>query len=852
MRLSPQLAARIKFSGAQDSIEWRIILRYVQNVFIATVAWCMVFTIQSFAATTAIPCKIIDKRTLMAVSNARVCLRQIHKCIATESGGTVLFQAITPGIYSLSAAADGYDSLCMENVLIKTGLNAPLIIEINKSTKITELDRMVVQSYRAIAKQPDQSTSMTRLSAFELANTAGSGNDINRILSTLPAVISQGTDMDNTLFVRGGQSRENVFVVDGIELDNISHFSNMGTSGGGLGFIDGAAVNGLDFYAGGIPAIYPPAISSIIDLQIREGSYTQPHYKLELNISGIGLSAEGPLWKDHLSYLLSFRYLNLKFIKGFLPLNGVPEFGDGLMKLTYRLNTTNTISLLWLGAFDKYQEFDDTDNWQIPTNFTQKRLQNTAGLTWKMTTDKFRNKLQGSFRTQSYDNSEEVSNFKGPTTLWQSYWKTNMHSVVDTIMGPSDSSFYYGQKSINREIQGDFDKRWFGALQDDFVYYLRDNDQCNIGLAGKVVSYHLAKRSSLQFRYASFWYPDTTDLSRLDSSVYQDAPYVADSIAYDSTVGGYAQYVFNQGPLKIIGGVRLDYFRLFRDYGFSPRCAFVFNAGPVGTFSLSGGLLYQPPAELSGRLYDIMVPNPTIKYATLSFSDIKLQRNWQAALGYERELPLSHTIKCEAYYKWYDREYERIRPDYFVYQKEWDDAAEKGLPLHMSKPQGKKKVYGLELFLQKQRQEGIFYSIGYSLFSSQNRYADGKWYNDENNLQNTLGLTLGARFNKHHEFSVRLAAAQGRPYCAITKDPQGKADYDPITGFFTKRLDPSFSTNVRYSFILFPKWGTVTGYIEAWNLFDYTPVIRREVGPYSYWDFKSNGIIPLVGISSEF
>ena len=158
----------------------------------------------------------------------------------------------------------------------------------------------------------------------------------------------------------------------------------------------------------------------------------------------------------------------------------------------------------------------------------------------------------------------------------------------------------------------------------------------------------------------------------------------------------------------------------------------------------------------------------------------------------------------------------------------------------------------MELSFQKKQQKGFYYALGFSLFSAMDQYANGVWYEDENDLRTTLGLTLGAEFFRHHNISVRLTAADGRPYSVASTNAAGVFTYDSTAGYYTKRLDPSLSLNLRYGFNFFPKWGTVTGYIELWNVFNYQPVIERRLGASGYRDIRANGIIPLAGISAEF
>ncbi len=796
-----------------------------------------------------LPCIVIDKRTLLPVAHATVCIDGTGMCAVTDTLGKTSIGSINPDNYAITSCAAGYDTLKIANVLVKTGANLPLTIELNRK-EVKILDKMTIFASRVSPKRAEQTASVTRLTTFDLANTAGTANDINRVISTLPSVVSLGTDMDNTLYVRGGQSRENLFIVDGIEIDNISHFSGVGSSGGGMGYIDGAAVSNLDFYAGGIPASYPPAISSIIDMQLRNGSFTNVKGKAEVNIAGLGLSLEGPIVKNRVSALAEVRYLDLTSIEGALPLNDIPRFGDGMLRLSWLLDEKNTFAFTTFGGYDQYREDDNTVNWPFPSDYRQQLLQVATGLQWQYHSRRMRNRLLASLRIRNQSSYDQVHDFTGPITVGESRFKNGVPvSNSDTAIVSGDTLLSIREQYTKREMWLNSDVRNYYGLKDDAVIYTREKDLLGIGISGGITAYHLSEHSSRFTEYCSTWISDSalTPFTRC----FADTPYRADSVVHDSTLGAYLQYIFSEGLLTVVGGIRADYFRLVRDLGISPRLSARMSL-PLGTISISGGLLYQLPADLSERLYDLMVPNPNFTSPKPPFWQIELQRNWQAAIGLEREFTGSRFLTIEAYFKWYDREYTHVTPDEYEYQEEFRDAFTKGSEWRLSPPDGKKRVYGLELSFQKKQQKGFYYAIGWSLFSAMDKYANGVWYSDANDLRTTLGVTLGTEFLRHHSLSVRVSAAGGRPYSVASTNVQGIFSYDGADGYYTKRLDPSASLTFRYGFNFFPKWGTITGYIEIWNILDYQPVIERTLGAAGYRDVKANGIIPLAGIEIEF
>jgi len=798
-----------------------------------------------------LPCKVIEKRTGLPVSGAIVCINTGDLCASADGKGHCGIAGLKPDIYKIIAFAPGYDTLRLPNILVKTGTNDELQVELARTAEVIVLDKSIVTAPWTTVKRLEQTTSVTRLSTFDLEHTGGTANDVNRVIATLPSVIGSGDIMDNTFYVRGGQSRENLFLVDGIEIDNISHFSRSGDCGGGLGYIDGSSVSSLDFYAGGMPASYPPAISGIIDMQLRDGSFTERKGKAELNIAGLGLLLEGPIIRDKLSVLAGVRYMDIATISRFLSLQGVPRFGDGILKFAFRPDDRNCVSFTTFGGYDLYRENIDTVDWPFPTDFRQELYQVASGLQWQYRSERFRNRALLSARLRSESRNEWAHSFTGPVTAFDTTIKTHPRYAGDMNLVFGDTLFTYKQQYMKKELWSDRDTRPWASLKDDATFFLRDNDQLDIGFSAGISQYHLANSRSERTHNAVYWIADSTRQTVRDSIVFNDTPYVADSIVHDTMAGGYAQYILSQGPFKLIGGARADYFRLTRDFGISPRISGAARF-PIGTLSISGGLYYQLPADLSAHLYNLMVPNPNYRYPKPPFSDISLQRNWQAALAFQREFFDSRSLEIEAYFKWYDREYTRVDPGQYLYEKEFYEAMLDGRQWRLSNPQGKKRVYGVECLFQKKEQKGLYYTVGGSLFSAEDRYASGVWYQDENNVRATLSATLGAQILKHHTVSLKFSAAGGRPYSVLRYDPTGYFTYDSTAGYYTKRLDPSLSVNFRYGFAFFPSWGTITGYVEFWNLLNYQPVVTRTVTYNGYRDFRANGIIPLAGIMADF
>jgi len=813
------------------------------------------FGINAFSAppTGSLPFAVFDRARGSALFGVTLCLDGTELCIASDSTGKALLQACPVGVHTVTASATGYDTQIIPNTVINSGTNTTVRIELSRASEVQDLDKMTVSAKRIEAKRADQVASVTRLSSFDLQNTAGTANDVNRVLQTLPSVVTGGTNFDNSMVVRGGHTRENVFLLDGIELDNISHFSDIGSSGGSFGFIDGALLQSLDFYCGSMPASLPARMSSVIDMTMRDGSTTSRNYQLHLNTSGVGLTAEGPFPNKRGSYLISARYIDTRSVKDLVGIEGLPRFGDSQSKFTFPINSANSLSLTSVISYDNYQEAISTQEQGFASDYDYAVAQYATGLQWNTVQNRFKNRVLLSYYRRNELGSNKVRDFDTRFDVYNEWYYGD--SLINGYRFPLGDTAVsnYRYSVTDKEFYRFGDDRSTVQFKDDFTFYLRDNDQIKLG--GTVSRQRLTSVYSQAEEWAGTYYTlrESNDPASLDSASYSNKSYSTDSTVYDTAVGAYCNYIFTAGPVKAVAGVRGDYFRLLRDYGFSPRCAVSYEHPVAGTFALSGGLYYQQPSTLSRRIRDLITPNPNYASPMPPLYAIELQRSWQGVLSYEKQLAGLHLLTVETYGKWYDREYKLVQPDYYDYQRDFNEAISENRSWTLAKPHGKKKAYGLELSFQKKEQQGLYYAAGFSLSSVQNRYTDGKWYADAQNVRTHGSLLLGKEFLKRHSISSRIYLSEGRPYSKGYVDDEARyMVLDTTQAYLSGRLDPVVSVNLRYNFRFYPTFGTVTGYIEAWNLFNYQPVITRTLGWREYVEQKALGIIPFIGLTADF
>ena len=113
--------------------------------------------------------------------------------------------------------------------------------------------------------------------------------------------VSAGTEGISGLYVRGGNSDENLFLVDGNPVYQVNHI------GGFFSAFNNEAIKGMNFFKAGFPARYGGRLSSVVDVHTKEGNMKEFHGSASLGLVSGNLNLEGPIWKDRTSFNIALR-----------------------------------------------------------------------------------------------------------------------------------------------------------------------------------------------------------------------------------------------------------------------------------------------------------------------------------------------------------------------------------------------------------------------------------------------------------------------------------------------------------------------------------------------------------------
>jgi len=220
--------------------------------------------------------------------------------------------------------------------------------------------------------------------------------DVLKVIQLMPGV-QKGSEGSAGIYVRGGGPDQNLIILDEAPVYNANHLF------GFFSVFNGDALKSVELIKGGFPARYGGRLSSVIDLQMKDGNKEKIHGEAGIGIISSRLTLEGPIIKNKCSFLVSARrtYIDV-LIYPFLPKNGKVGyyFYDMNAKINYVFNDKDRLYLSGYFGKDKfYLNNKSTDT------------ESKAGLDWGNTT--------GTLRWNHLYNSRLFSNLSLIFTRYQ-------------------------------------------------------------------------------------------------------------------------------------------------------------------------------------------------------------------------------------------------------------------------------------------------------------------------------------------------------------------------------------------------------------------------------------------------
>lgn len=734
---------------------------------------------------------VIDKDTKSALIGTNIMIIGSTQGAASDIEGKFSLKKLPVGNYTLEFKYIGYESLIKTDVIVKSSRITNVNVELGMAA--INSDEVVVTG-GFFRSSDNELTSATSFSYEEIRRAPGSAGDVSRIIMGLPS-IAKVDDQRNSLIVRGGSPNENGFFIDNIEIPNINHFPTQGSSGGPIGLLNVDFIQDVNFYSGGFSSLYGDKLSSVMDIELREGNREEFDGQLDLNFTGFGGVAEGPLFGNKGSWLISARRSYIDFLIDMVDVGSTvaPTYGDVQWKLVYDLNPNHELTFLGIVG-DDHMHSDQENGIEndMVVYAKQDVIEGTAGLNWRA--------LWGSVGYSNTSIALTLNDFD------EEYYRT------------STEALFFNNVSTERSIKF----RNVNHLK------LSKSYSMEFGVEAK----------QIHNEYNNYF---AAGINNLGNAV--------DPVTYKNTfeetkLGGFINYSHQPiDVLKINAGLRVDYFSFSEDIHFSPRFAFSFDLSELTSLNASVGIFTQTLPTL------LLMQNPQLK-------ELAHPTATHYIVGLSHLLAEDIKLTIEAYSKKYKNfPLDPSKPTSFIIDEIYE---QEGLYLNHENltDGGEAEAWGVEIMLQKKLAKNFYGMISGSYFRTRYRDFNSDWHDRVFDNKYVVNIEGGYKPNDEWEFSLRWIYAGGRPYTPFNQSASESAGTRIIdaSNINNSRYPAYHSMNMRIDKRFHFTSTNLVIYLSVWNVYNrentatiFWDEINNREKTINQWS-----LLPIFGIEFEF
>ncbi len=235
----------------------------------------------------------------------------------SKSGEKILGATIIDSISGKGTSSNnyGYYSLTLPKGKVVINISHISFNDIQIDTTLTTNMKMNIdlESRTTSVNQVNITATKSRIhETTEMSTISISGKDVKKIpsilgepdlikaLQLLPGVHG-GSEGSAGFYVRGGGPDQNLMLLDGAPLYNVSHLF------GFFSAFNPDAINNVTLIKGGFPARYGGRLSSVVDISMKEGNMKEYHGEGSIGLIASRLMIEGPIIKNKASFMISAR-----------------------------------------------------------------------------------------------------------------------------------------------------------------------------------------------------------------------------------------------------------------------------------------------------------------------------------------------------------------------------------------------------------------------------------------------------------------------------------------------------------------------------------------------------------------
>lgn len=242
---------------------------------------------------------IKDSRTGELLIGASIYVPAAAMGISSNNYGFFSITIPSADSIELDISYVGYKSLLLK---VNTRNNLTSSFELEHNYGQEETNKLIVSKDKREDNVLKNQSSLIEMSADMIItppSVSGNGDVISSV-EMLPGV-QAGIDGTPGYFVRGGNTGQNLILLDEATLYNPSHIFGL------VGIFNPPAIKYATLIKGGFPASYGDHVSSVLDVAMKDGSNQQSGGIIEMGSLSSGATLFGPLQTGKSSFLISAR-----------------------------------------------------------------------------------------------------------------------------------------------------------------------------------------------------------------------------------------------------------------------------------------------------------------------------------------------------------------------------------------------------------------------------------------------------------------------------------------------------------------------------------------------------------------
>ena len=730
----------------------------------------------------------------------------------TGADGSVSFEGLEPGLYSIIATADGRITVEEPSVRVSRRKTTPVAVELIAVDG--PLEEIVVVARGRVADQLG-AVSNSFFNREELRSAVGAGSDVMRALDGLPGLISTG-DFAN-FSVRGRGPRDNLIFVDELPFGRVVHFDQtLGEEediggGGRFSIFAPNSITGAEFSPGGWSAAYGGRSGSLLKLEVAGGNPT-PSASLRVDIAGVELGYEGPSgFHDDTTAFFSARRFDFGRVFEFIDEEdiGQPELTDIVLKTVTELDDRNTIEFLGIYAPEDYTR--DIDNVLASPDFEDVSLieaeQDLAlvGVSWRRLVGD-----AGEWTNRLYFRENDKTSSEG-----EAFPDLVPEDTPAADIPVRANLLTVGEAETEIGWRSDYStQNRFGELQAGVRVWQTD------------VDYFVFLRED----WDRFVFRSTDPRPPGQQFITLEPANVNSAFAErETSYAAYGEQVFEFDDWDIRGGLRYEHDGFADESLFSPRLAVNWRPAPGRRVSATAGVFYQSPRFL-------------VRSASPDNFGIENERITHFSVGLEQQFGQHWTLLVEPYYQQLD-----------------NLIVTEGRTSGRASNAGEGTNLGVDVVLSRRFSNGWFANIVYAYNDARIDENDGLGeYDADFNRPHFFSAGGSWEINERWKVGARWKWASGRPTddFVINEDVLGPGQpfrySKELTATNALRLEDYHSLNIRVDYRRELGWVDLIAFIDVINVYGGPGANSLEFDPRNGINIiEENEAFPIFGLIFE-